>query len=251
MGLRGKTMSGFLILVTMLFLAGVWSVYELRTVGSGVQRLLDENYKSIQAARRMIEALERQDSGVLVLLLGDRKEGRAIINRADALFRDALEVAGGNITIRGESSYVNEIRSKYEAYKTLWSRSIAGTRLERDIDWYFKEVHAAFLEVKKSVQKLMAMNDSVMYDTASNLKNRSHRAVMPGVIAILSALVFSLVFNYFVNYYTVNPIIRMSKGIKEFISNRTPFDIKIESEDELRDLANSIKELSSMVGARD
>lgn len=250
MGLKGKIMSGFFILAIMLFLAGVWSVYELRTIGSAVQRLLDENYRSIQAAKTMIEALEREDSGVLVLLLGHWEEGRAIINRADNVFGNALKVAEGNVTIPGEVSYVREISSRYEAYKKLWSRPIVGTRHERDIDWYFREVHTAFLNVKDPAKKLMSMNHEALYNAASALKSRAHRAVMPGVIAIISALVFTLIFNYFVNYYTVSPIVKMSRGIKDFMSKDVPFDTRIETNDELKDLANSIKELCSMVGAR-
>ena len=67
MGLRLKILSGFLILVVMLIIAGIWSIYELRTVGSSVQKLLDENYRSINAAKRMILALERDiDKRVVV-----------------------------------------------------------------------------------------------------------------------------------------------------------------------------------------
>jgi len=57
MGIRSKILFGFLILATMLFLAGARSIYELRTVGSFVQRLLDDNYKSIHAGRLEIFGL--------------------------------------------------------------------------------------------------------------------------------------------------------------------------------------------------
>ena len=61
MGLRTKILSGFLILTMMLVVAGIWSIYELTRVGTSVQRLLDDNYKSINAGKMMIEALERED----------------------------------------------------------------------------------------------------------------------------------------------------------------------------------------------
>jgi cytochrome c peroxidase len=63
-------------------LAGAWSIYELKTVGTSVQRLLDDNYKSINAARLMTEALERKDSAILLLLSGNWTEGREIIESA-------------------------------------------------------------------------------------------------------------------------------------------------------------------------
>jgi len=99
MGIRAKILLGFLILATMLFLAGAWSIYELRTVGTSVQRLLDDNYKSIQAARLMTEALEREDSASLLLLSGNWKEGREIIEAADSSFQQAFEIAQKNVII--------------------------------------------------------------------------------------------------------------------------------------------------------
>ena len=72
MKLRMKILSGFLILVVMLAVAGIFSIYELMSIRSSVQSLLDDNYESVVAARKMIEALERQDmelAGSIIMLL--------------------------------------------------------------------------------------------------------------------------------------------------------------------------------------
>jgi HAMP domain-containing protein len=86
-----------------------------------------------------------------------------------------------------------------------------------------------------------------MYDTASGLKDRAHRAVMPGIVAILSALIFTVIFNYMIHYYVVSPIIKLSERIDQFLNKRTPFEINVESRDELWRLANSIRVLTSKV----
>ncbi|MCF8024326.1 MAG: hypothetical protein K9K82_02435 [Desulfobacteraceae bacterium] len=93
----------------------------------------------------------------------------------------------------------------------------------------------------------MALNDQAMYETASDLKNRAHRAVMPGVIAILSALVFTILFNYFVNIYIVNPILLLIKSIDNFLNKGEPISVKMDSDDELADLAASVTSLTAMV----
>jgi len=243
MGVRAKILSGFLILVMMLFLAGAWSIYELSKVGASVQRLLDDNYKSIDAAKLMIEALEREDSAVLLLLSGNWNEGREIIKSADLSFQQGFEIARNNVTILGEGAYVDEIEKAYRIYKGLWLKPIVETKREGNLNWYFQEVNPSFLNVKLATRKLMALNDRVMYQTASNLKNRARRAVMPGVVAILSALIFTLVFNYFVNYYLVSPIIKITKEIQKCLKTNEPFQVKIETKDELHHLAYAIKEL--------
>lgn len=245
MGIRLKILSGFLTLAVMLFLAGIWSVYELNHVGLSVQGLLEENYRSINAAEAMIEAVEREDSGLLLMLGGKKKEGRSILEKGDSQFREALSTAAHNVTIPGEQEYVEEIRRAYSVYqerlKTAWTAPEFG----KDAQWYIEQVHPAFGGVKEAVSGLIVLNDRIMYKTASDLKARAQRAVMPGVVAIVSALIFSLVFNYFVNYYLVSPMLRVTHAIQDYLKIGKPVEIHVESRDELGALADAIRELMS------
>ena len=243
MGLRTKILSGFLILATMLLVAGTWSIYELSNIGISVQRLLDENYKSIDAAKSMTEALEREDSAILLLLLGKREDGREILRSADELFEKAFETARNNLTIPGEQEYVDAIRNHYDKYKKLWNQNIAGTVREGDLNWYFREVHSSFLNVKQAVKKLMDLNDRTMYSTASNLEARAHRATMPGIIAIISAFIFAIIFSFLINILVVSPIIQITEGIQEYLESGKSFKAKIETKDELSNLASSVNSL--------
>lgn len=247
MGLRAKILIGFLILSLMLLIAGVWSIRELSTIGTSVQKLLDDNYRSINAAKMMIEALEREDSATLLLLLGNWEEGRKIMNDADNVFQKELQIAENNITEPDEAVVVELIRSKYNVYKDLLKKPIVGTSKEGNLRWYFQGIHTAFLDVRSSVGELMALNDQAMYKTASDLKNRANRAITPGIVAIVAAVLFSLMFSYFVNYYMVSPILKISRGIEEFAKSGKPFDVRVETNDEIEELASAVYSLSSQV----
>ena len=169
MNLRIKILFGFLILATMLFAAGLASVYELNKIGNSVQALLDDNYRSVDAAKNMIEALEREDSGILLLMSGEWQTGRSTIDSANDDFQNAYEIARNNVTIRGEQAYVDDIKEKYGFFKNLWLHPIVDTQREGNLEWYFDEVHPAFLKTKLAVNQLMTLNDKTMYDTASAL----------------------------------------------------------------------------------
>jgi methyl-accepting chemotaxis protein len=253
MGLRLKILSGFLTLSMMLFIAGIWSFYELRSVGTSVQKMLDENYKSINAAKMMLEALEREDSAILLLILGKWEEGRTIIASGDSLFQQGFQIANNNLTIPGEKAYLDSIETRYNRYKTLWERPIVGTEKEGDLNWYFQQIQSRFLDVKGAVNGLMDLNDHVMFQTASELRNKANRTVMPGIVTIISALVFTLIFNYFVNYYMVSPIVKITDSLKKFNDNNSPFDVHIETSDEFSDLVSEINSLCARVntGERD
>jgi CHASE3 domain sensor protein len=243
MGIRAKMFAGFLIMAVMLLIAGAWSIYELNNIGISVQKVLDENYKSINAAKSMIEALEREDSAILLLLLGKREEGRDILRSADEAFQTAYETAQSNVTIPGEQELIDAISRTYDRYKKQWSRPIVETAREGDLDWYFREVHSPFLSAKLFVQNLMALNDTTMYQTASDVENRAHRATMPGIIAIIAAFVFALIFSFLINLFIVTPIIRITNGIEQYAESGRSFDVKVETRDEISKLASSVESL--------
>lgn len=247
MSLRFKILSGFLILALMLAIAGIWSIYELNSIGTSVQELLNDNYRSINAGEMMVEALERQDSGILLLLAGKWEEGRKIIDSADDLFAKGYQIAENNLTIPGERDFVERIKQKYIIYKNMWKKPIVGTDKQGNLDWYFRNLHAEFLNVKSAVNKLKELNEETLYRTASDLKNRANRAVMPGIVAVISALVFSLIFSYFVNLYMVNPINKMAHGIEDFLERDKTFDITVETKDEIYHLSSAIRSLCSRV----
>jgi len=244
MGLRLKILSGFLILTVMLFAAGALSIYELTKIGRSVQTLLDENYKSINAAKNMIEALEREDSGMLLLLSGERERGGTTIGKADKDFQAAFQVAKNNVTISGESDYIAGIRNAYGIYRALWNQPITRAAKDGDLNWYFKEVHPAFWDAKNEVKRLMGLNDQTLYKTASMLKTRARRTIMPGVVAIISALIFTAVFNFFINLYFVSPILKLSAGIRNFIKTGDRSALHVDCSGEIADLAAAVEELS-------
>lgn len=245
MGLRLKILSGFLILSLMLLLAAIWAAYQLNVLGISAKRILDENYKSIHAAGEMIEALERQDSAILLLLLGRWEEGRSILESSEDSFQEALRIAQGNITISGEEAQVEAISSSYSEYKRIWGRPIVGTTKEGNLNWYTEEVHPAFVKVKSRISKLRELNDTAMYESASDLKEDARRAITPGAVAVIATLVFSLLFSYFVNYYFVTPILRITNAVHDFMKTGKPFDVQIESRDEMARLVSTINELCS------
>jgi len=247
MRLRFKILSGFLILALMLSIAGIWSIYKLKSMSSSVQGLLKENYKSINAAKIMTESLEREDSAILLLLLGNWNEGRKILLAADSLFKEGFSIAKNNVTIPGEEILVKAIETKYNAYKGIWESPLTNPYQRHDMTWYLENAHNAFLDLKSNISDLMTINDKFMFETASGLKEEANRAIMPGVVAIISALIFTLLFNYFINFYFVNPIIRINRSIKEAMANKGKFDVEIDTKDEITELAESVRTLFNSI----
>jgi len=240
MPLRLRIHSGFLVLAVLLLVAGVWTTWEMRSVGSSVQGILDENYRSIHAATMMVGALEREDSGVLLLLLGQWTEGRATLAAADSVFNEYLSFAERNVTVAGEAELLESIREQYTEYRSRWERPIVDTPRQGDIDWYSSEVHGAFEEVRASVTALAELNQQSLYRTASSVEIRASRAVRPGLVAILACLSVTVVFSFLLQHYVVTAILRIREMAREASCGRMPDEVLLETRGELYDLANYV-----------
>ena len=241
--LKTKILAGFMLLAALLLVAGAMSIYEFSRLSSSVNALIEDNYKTIEASKSMLEALEREDSGILMLILGQWDNGRKILQSADESFLAALDIARGNETETDEHIYVDEINDSYFLFQEKWKRPIVNTNKEGNIDWYNNDIHQAFLNTKHTVNRLMNLNQESLYHEAFMLKEKSKRAIMPGIVAIVAAIIFSLLLNFFISKYFVSPIDRLTKAVKNFHPSNHKLTPVIKSNDELKALEQEISSL--------
>lgn len=243
MKIRLKILSGFLVIVAMLTIAGGFGIYEFRKLSQSVESLLADNYASIEACNNMLEGLEREDSGVLLFMMGQQEMGKALILGGDSIFVASLQAARNNITESNEEAFIQEIVEKYAAYKKLWEFQITITEETFSKDWYFQDVHHSFNDVKNSVKGLMMINHTSMYNEAFMLREKAQRAVMPGFVAVVAALVFAFLFNFFINHFFVSPIVRLIRAINQYHPAGKELDAKIETKDEIKSLEEAVRKL--------
>ncbi|MBN1820883.1 MAG: hypothetical protein JW833_09200 [Prolixibacteraceae bacterium] len=237
--LKLKIMTGFFLLASLLLIAGAISISEFTKLSKSVNSLIEDNYKTINAAQAMLESLEREDSGILMLMLGQWEEGRIIIESADSSFMLALNIAEGNQTEKDEDIYVAAIKESYSKYRDKWKKPIVNTEKEGNIDWYRNNIHKAFLETKHNVTNLMNLNQESMHAEAYDLKEESRRAIMPGIVAIIAAFIFSILLNFFISKYIISPIGNLSEAIKEYNPGQANISV-VKSSDELKKLESEI-----------
>ena len=243
MKIKFKILAGFVLIIAMLLIAGFMSIYEFSRLSKLVSALIDDNYKTIEASKTMLEALEREDSGILLLVSGQWKEGRKILQSADSLFYSGFIVAKKNITEKDEDKYIEKIETSYLTYKGKWEPPVVGTDKEGNITWYFTKLHDSFITAKSATKDLMTLNQDSMHKEAFEMKEQAHRAIMPGIVAIIAALVFLVIFNFFISKYYVMPIENIIHSLKDYDSQTQNFKAGISTNDELKELENEIQNL--------
>lgn len=231
------------MLVALLMAAGAVSTIEFLKLSRSVTALIDDNYKTIEASKSMIEALEREDSGILLVLLGEVETGRDIVHTADSLFLASFKIAKNNITEENEDAHIYRIDSLYKEFKSKWRLPINSMQNQVQISIYHKDIHKSFLNVKNAVNDLMTLNQRSMFEEATMLKEKSHRAIMPGIVAIIGGLVFSLLLSFFISKYFVSPISEIAEAVRSFNLKDKALRTSIKSDDEIKKLETEINNL--------
>ncbi len=198
MNLKKKILLGYGFSFFIMCLVIGWSVENLLTLGKAADAILRENYRSIRAAEKMLESLERQNNGIL-LFEKDRPDVSASLRMEEATFHEWLGRAKDNITIEGESAIVSAIDSSYLRYRRETSRLVRNVPSDPAmlrID-YQRSVAPASREVRDACERLLRLNETTMYaasETASVVASRAVRSTAAAAsAALLAALLFSLV----------------------------------------------------------
>lgn len=235
-----------MLLVLILIIAGLMSIIEFQKVGSSVDTVMENNYKSVEQTKLMLDALERQDSGLLMFLMGNKTQGSKTIFSADSLMNKALEAAKNNITERNEAKYIEIIYQEYEKLyssikKTTEKENVSS--LEERNRAYFLENQQLFFAAKEAVYALMKLNEEGIYRQITTMKDSAKRAVMPVMVSIVVAIIFAVLLNFFINEYFIKPINRLINSIKSYYPEMGRIDAKINLKDEIKLLESEINNL--------
>jgi methyl-accepting chemotaxis protein len=245
MGIRTKIMLGFIILASMLFISGAISIFELTKLGRAVKGLILENYRSIDYSRRMLDALEQQENALLIFAAGDVDNARRQYNGAHQSFLVNMDSASFNLTLKDELLFIDTIRLRYNQFS--FSAQKVFEQNGFTLNDYLEQIYPKVKITSESVKNLITVNQKGLFKSAAFLETSAQRATMPGLIVIVTSLIFILVFTYLVHHYFVSPIIRLTKGINDFVKYRKSFEVLIESKDELSSLKESIVGLIAML----
>src|ERR1041384_7777044 len=95
---------------------GIFSVVAISYLGSHSQTILKDNYRSVLAAQRMKEAIERIDSAALFIVAGEDAAGARQAEDNIPRFERELAAQEGNVTEPGEEAATATLRARWDDY---------------------------------------------------------------------------------------------------------------------------------------
>jgi two-component system, NtrC family, sensor histidine kinase KinB len=250
MTLKKKILVGYGVAFALMGLVVAWAVVNLVSLGKATAAILSENYRSILAAENMVDALERQDSGILLMLLGNTDNGSAQFRENEAVFFEWLARAKDNITIKGELGIVNSIEADFASYRQRFS---ALTELRepdkpplRSVN-YQETIYPLFAKVRAACIGLRNLNEETMYAASVRAADVAKRAIWSTVIVAASALIVALMFSLILAERIIGPIRRFMEASRKISSGDYAVQVPVETRDELGRLAGEFNQMANQL----
>ena len=202
--MRRRVTIGFLSIVCLLFFSGMVSFVELSHLSRDTGEILKANKRNIELAKEMLDAAYEQNVALIRLsVFGD--------NSYDSLCRSSMERLENTLLV-----------AQSEALDKSFLDSLAFATTEL---------------------RLLTDNYLAFGARAEQMKKNAYRAVTPVLISLVVMIAIVLMLYYFMSVYCVNPIIRMNKGLGDYLSFRVPFAVKADCKDEVLELKEKIETL--------
>lgn len=249
--LRKKIFIGYGITLVLMVLILIWAFLHLWDLGRASEAILRENYRSILAAENMVYALERQDSAVLLILLGYEAEGGKQFRENEGQFFQWLGRAKDNITVEGEDQIVNAIETGYATYLSHSSQikpiSVAGP--QKAAIFYHETMLPSFLKVRETCIRLREINQENMYRVSDHASFIAKRAIWSMGIIGFAAVAIGIAFSLFLSNLLVRPVQQMMQATQKISEGSYDVEVSIKSSDELGRLTEEFNSMAKKLQA--
>lgn len=252
MKLKSKILVGYSVAFVLMSVVIAWAVMNLVSLGKATDAILRENYRSILAAENMVDALERQDSAILIVILGDKESGIKQFRDNEAVFIEWLARSKDNITIQGEGELVQNIESRYSNYRGKFSELTDLSNNQTSIKdlsltTYQDTIFPLFEQVRESCIRLRRLNEETMYAASVNAGKVASRAIWSTVLIAITTLIAALIFSFLLAERIVRPLRRFMEASRIISSGDYSVKVPIETKDELGGLAKEFNEMAAQL----
>lgn len=191
MTLRSKLLLAQAPLIASLIVIGVVGRFLLVDLGTGSQRILEDNFRSVLAVQRMSDAVQRMDAAALRTAAG-RLDGDPAAAAQRRMFDAELAVQEGNITEPREREATAQLRRAWEAYNRAYDAlpSAGGEAAMQAA--YLDRLLPALQELRASTEVILALNQDAMVRKSERAKRTAERSITLLVLVSLAGLLLAL-----------------------------------------------------------
>jgi signal transduction histidine kinase len=228
-----------------LAIVGVFSVIVVSYLGTHSQTILKDNYRSVLAAQRMKEAIERMDSAALFLVAGESQKGLAQAEKNRPVFEAELKVQEGNITEAGEKEFTAGLRNAWLEYQSKFAKLGKTVNAVEAKQLYFSELESAFYKVKTAADEILAINQDTMVRKSDSVRRTAERMNAVTITVALAALALGLFVSTLLTRRMLKPLSALSEATRRLGEGHFDTRARVHGSDELAGLAHDFNAMAA------
>ncbi len=257
--IKRKVGAGFTVLAFILFFSSIVSLFEYTRMNRVLTQQIEENVNSVNIARELIILTEDYNLGVLDAMSepdydgGFVTSGPASSTNADFIkgFEQTMEDMRRSftqMTTFKEKNYADSVLLAYTAYMQVLreSRDLdAGNAdfLARQ-DWYFDRLQPFYMKLRYYIRCLTNASQQALLENSQRVDETFYRSITPAIASVVVGLLVVILFNYFINFYLINPLIKINKGIQSYRNFRKDYTVSVDNNgDELDQLNGNVRDI--------
>lgn len=245
MTLRRKLILAQLPLAVALIAVGALSAVVTTRLGERSRLILADNYRSVLAAQRMNEALERLDRDALVRLVPaapDTSLRRTEEHRSR--LDNELRVQEGNITEAHEREITDSLRAAWDDYQGELARFLAQPTGANAATAYFSTLHPRFERVKALAEEVLAINQDAMVRRSDHAVDGARLFERTVIAAVFLALLLGVASSTSLTARILRPLRVVNSAVRRFGEGDLAARAVVEGSDELTLLALEFNRLA-------
>ncbi len=244
MSLRAKLLFAQVPLALALVLLGIFSGAVTTYLGGEARLILADNYRSVLAAQRMKESLERIDRASLFLLEELTNGTDRTIADQSRQFETELSAQEGNITEPGEAQVTSQLRKVWNAYiATIKRYQGLGDRSARRAT-YFSELDPAFTRVNQLADQVLSLNQDAMVRKVDRAELRAGRYQRLVVAAVALALLLGIAASVWLTARLLRPLGIVAAAVRRFGQNDLKARADVRGRDEIAAVATEFNRMA-------
>lgn len=245
---RGKLLLGQLPLLLALLVLTVFALATVSSIGDSAQNILQDNYRSVLAAQRMKEAIERMDSGALFVIAGQHKLGWEQVGSHRKRFDQELQIEEANITEVGEAEIARKLRSAWEHYLHQLQRFQSLDDSSSLRQHYFQDLAPAFLQVKQCADEVLGLNQDAMMHKSERARLTAQRLSHSTMLAALAAMGIGILASTYLTTRLVRPLSLLGQAVRRIGKGDLDARAQVSGGDELAQLAKDVNTMAEQLG---
>lgn len=246
LGIKRKVLLGCIVLAIILFFSSLISVFEFTKMNRYVSGVIADNIRSINAARDLLSVSEQYNISLMNGLVLDSTGGQEAVPvaREEELIASFENLSRSFVTPEEQAS-ADSVLYAYAAYMQVVAE--AEQMWEHDYEarqhWFFNRLQPVYLKFRGYMMQLTSVCQDALIESSQDIREGTYRSLMPGLVSVLVGMIMVLLFNYFLNYYLINPLLRVTGGIKGYRYHGRGYEVRLDNDDELEELNEAVGDL--------